>query len=663
MNVRPHSGEERGLAPRAERLPLDIATIPRGRRRARAVSALARASDTRAERVFDAIVALGHLAGPDRVLGDYLDRVASVVCDALDYRTCIVYLHDRFDDAYYAEAAQGLADQERQQLLATSVPTRVAERLMCEPFRLDRGYYVPSSAAVWDDREVSACFTAPARTLPAWSSGWQPGDILLMPLDLDGTVPIGFLLVDDPLDGRLPSRETRRGLAALATSCANAVESARLYQMQNEEAAISSVLLQVSKAVGTPDQELLFSRTSAILAALLGADHCAVWHTEDGSAALRPVAFAPAQGSPTQSNGAAQDTSPIANYDELWGAEDELQAMLARGEPVVVEQVTSGGASGLVERLGLTSALLIPLFLHDALVGAITVGWSGPTHRFRVRELDIARGVSRLVGVALQNARLYRDVTRQAERNAELYEREREAVRRLQELDQLRNDFVSTVSHELRTPLTGIKGFTETLLNYWERMDEERRVAMVRKVRTSSNRLERLVQDLLFISRIEAGGLPLHSVPTSPQPLIDGAAQEIEAKYRGQVVQVRPPAGSALVLADPDRLQQIIVNLLDNAAKYSPEGRPVRIRWHADARHVYIRVADRGPGIPPADFARLFTRFGKLDHAPRSGHGGTGLGLYISKSLVEAMGGRIVVRSRPGWGSVFTVSLPLAHAP
>lgn len=622
--------------------------LSRGTRRSTRARKVAPLPETRAERVFSAIVNLGYIAGPDRSLGDYLDSVAAAVCDAVECRVCVVYLLDRFDDAYYAEATCGISLEERHQVLATPVPTHVAKRLMEPTYRLDSGYYVPGAAEVWSDPAVAACFLMPELETPPWPAEWQPGDVLLMPLDLDGITPIGFLLIDDPLDGRLPGRELLHGLAALATSCANAVESARLYRMQHEEASISSVLLQVSRAVGTPNQELLFSRTSAILADLLGADHCAVWHTEDGMTPLRPVAAAP------------DLTGQGPALDDVWDGAGELQALLARGEPLVVENAGDDDAGLLARRLDLTSALIIPLFLQSVLVGAITLGWMGPPHRFRVRELDIARGVSRLVGVALQNARLYRDVTRQAERNAELYEREREAVQRLQELDQLRNDFVSTVSHELRTPLTGIKGFTETLLSYWERMDEERRREMVRKVNSSSNRLERLVQDLLLISRIESGGLPLRSVATPLRPLIESALQEVEAKYPDQEIQVRPAGQELTVLADPDRTLQIVVNLLDNAAKYSDEGTPIRVRWRYDEGMARISVVDRGPGIAAGDFARLFTRFGKLERVPRAGHGGTGLGLYICKNLVEAMGGDVFVRSKLGWGSIFSFTLPLA---
>ena len=614
----------------------------------------------RGDRVLAAIATLQPPTGPERNLGEYVERVAAAACDALDYRVCLVYLYDSRDDAYYAEATYGVSAEERDALLATPVPMRVALRLMAESYRLDWSFYVPVVAPVWDDPEVSACFTMSATLRAAWRPGWQPGDLFLVPLELNEGDPIGFLIVDEPIDGRLPDPETLLGIATLARSCANTIESVHLYKTSSEEAAISSALLQVAEAVGTPDQALLFSRTSAILSGLLGADHCAVWHVDDGAAALCPVVDAPRW---------------VDCLAAVWEGEIGLRAMLERGDPLAVEEPDGDGAGAIVAALGLTSGLLIPLFLHDACAGAIVVGWASPApapgvpHRFRARELDIARGVSRLVGVALQNARLYRDTTRQAERNAQLYERERDAVRRLRELDELRNDFVSTVSHELRTPLTGIKGFTDTLLNYWERMPDARRIEMVGKVNNAANRLERLVHDLLFVSRVESGGLPLHLTTTALEPLVAEAVQEIEGKYPGQEIQARSPRparparsidGVIAVTADPDRVRQVIVNLLDNAAKYSVEGRPIRVRWTRRGGVARVTVVDRGPGIAPADLSRLFTRFGKLDSVPRAGHVGTGLGLYIARSLVEAMGGAIGVRSRPRLGTAFSFTLPLA---
>lgn len=245
-------------------------------------------------------------------------------------------------------------------------------------------------------------------------------------------------------------------------------------------------------------------------------------------------------------------------------------------------------------------------------------------------------------------------------RNARIYAREREAKLRLEELDQLRADFVSTVSHELRTPLTGIKGFTETLLNYWTRLDDERKHHYLERIFSASKRLQRLVQDLLFVSKVEGGNLPLSVRKVELPDLLDSAEMEITQKYRGQEIALEIPPDLPLVLADADRTQQVLVNLMDNAVKYSSEGSPITVRCIVLPDVLRLSVIDRGPGIRPQDLSRLFTRFGKIDQVIRAGHVGTGLGLFISKQLVEQMGGVIEVESVPGQGSTFSFTLPRA---
>jgi phosphoserine phosphatase RsbU/P len=247
-----------------------------------------------------------------------------------------------------------------------------------------------------------------------------------------------------------------------------------------------------------------------------------------------------------------------------------------------------------------------------------------------------------------------------AVRNARIYAREREAKMRLVELDQLRTDFVSTVSHELRTPLTGIKGFTETLLTYWTRLDDERRHHYLDRIYGASKRLQRLVQDLLFVSKVEGGSLPLTIRSVAIEDVLEPATMEIKQKYRGQVVDLDMPETLPPVLADADRAQQVLVNLMDNGVKYSPEGAKITVRCSVLPDAVELTVIDHGPGIRPQDLPRLFTRFGKIDQVIRAGHVGTGLGLFISKQLVEQMDGTISVHSVEGQGSEFSFTLPRA---
>jgi signal transduction histidine kinase len=247
-----------------------------------------------------------------------------------------------------------------------------------------------------------------------------------------------------------------------------------------------------------------------------------------------------------------------------------------------------------------------------------------------------------------------------AVRNARIYAREHEAKTRLEELDQLRTDFVSTVSHELRTPLTGIKGFTETLLTYWTRLDDERKHHYLDRIYGASKRLQRLVQDLLFVSRVEGGTLPLTIRRVQLEDLIGPAVLEVKQKYRGQAILLEIPEILPLVLADADRAQQVLVNLMDNGVKYSPEGNEISVHCAVLADSVRLTVHDHGPGIRPQDLPRLFTRFGKIDQVIRAGHVGTGLGLFISKQLVEQMNGVIAVNSVVGQGSDFSFTLPRA---
>lgn len=233
------------------------------------------------------------------------------------------------------------------------------------------------------------------------------------------------------------------------------------------------------------------------------------------------------------------------------------------------------------------------------------------------------------------------------------------AQARAAQLDTLRQDFVATVSHELRTPLTGILGYMELLLNRWTSLDDERRRGMLQRAQSSAVRLEHLVTDLLLFSNVEHKELQLQIIGLPLDSLIERAVDDMRTKYRGQSIRVRPSGTQTVVLADAQRAVQVISNLLDNAIKYSPEGRPVNVRWHARRREVEVIVRDFGPGIRTEDLPRLFTRFGTLGHLPRPGQVGTGIGLYVCKKLLDAMGGRIWVTSGGrGRGSIFHFTLP-----
>ncbi|MCZ4497314.1 MAG: hypothetical protein JWM25_1899, partial [Thermoleophilia bacterium] len=225
-------------------------------------------------------------------------------------------------------------------------------------------------------------------------------------------------------------------------------------------------------------------------------------------------------------------------------------------------------------------------------------------------------------------------------------------------LDRLKSDFVSTVSYVLRTPLTSIYGFASTLLRDDLEFPEEDRRVFLEYIATETERLTGIVDDLLQVSSIDAGSVEVHVSDVLVSPLLKAAVGR--ARDRGTRRQVTIAGENGLsVRADAEKLETVIANLVDNAARFTPEGGEIRVDIASDDEHVRIDVQDSGAGISPAEQKRLFTKFYVSPDA--NGIAGSGLGLYISRGLVDAMGGRLWVSSQPGAGSTFTVELPAAH--
>jgi two-component system, OmpR family, phosphate regulon sensor histidine kinase PhoR len=233
-------------------------------------------------------------------------------------------------------------------------------------------------------------------------------------------------------------------------------------------------------------------------------------------------------------------------------------------------------------------------------------------------------------------------------------------ITEIRRLERVRRDFVANVSHELRTPLTAIQGFAETLLRgALEEPENNRRFVEI--IRDHAARLARLTEDLLKLSRIEAGKLEIELRPISVRVVIDACADTVRLKVneKRQTLTVLVDEPSPVAMADSHALADVLRNLLDNAIQYTPDDGNIEIRVSAAADEVWIAVRDDGIGIPSTSHDRIFERFYRVDAARSRKVGGTGLGLSISRHLVEAMGGRIKLESQLGKGSTFTVCLPL----
>jgi signal transduction histidine kinase len=247
-----------------------------------------------------------------------------------------------------------------------------------------------------------------------------------------------------------------------------------------------------------------------------------------------------------------------------------------------------------------------------------------------------------------------------AQENARLYEHEREVVQELKRLNEMKTDFVSTVSHELRTPLTGIAGLIQTLRRRDVKLSEADRDECFVEMDNAARRLQAMVGDLLQVSSIDAGRLQMHAEATPVRLLWEQLAREFASVEQPCEVIFRTDPGLPTVLGDRLRLEQVLRNLVGNAIKYSPRGGRIETRAEPAGEMVRFSVRDEGIGMTAPEVGQLFNKFYRAGNVLTRKTQGTGLGLYICKSIVEAHGGTIWVESQPGAGSVFYFTAPLA---
>jgi signal transduction histidine kinase len=234
------------------------------------------------------------------------------------------------------------------------------------------------------------------------------------------------------------------------------------------------------------------------------------------------------------------------------------------------------------------------------------------------------------------------------------------ALDRLREFDRLKDEFIAIVSHELRTPLTSVYGAAVTLAN--QKLDEERRDALLDIVSTESARLARLLDDILWVSRLDSGRAKPFITTVEPLPLVSEVVDATRTHLPpGLSLDLRHAPEPPSVAADPDKLRQVLVNLIENAVKYSGQGQ-IEVRLQPRDGKLRFSVRDSGQGIPSEEHDRVFEKFYRLDPDMTQGVGGTGLGLYICRELVEGMDGRIWLESELGEGSTFNFELPVANS-
>jgi NtrC-family two-component system sensor histidine kinase KinB len=258
----------------------------------------------------------------------------------------------------------------------------------------------------------------------------------------------------------------------------------------------------------------------------------------------------------------------------------------------------------------------------------------GSEHAFRLRTTPMRDDEGRLLGAVT----LLEDITH------------------LREIDRLKSEFIATASHELRTPLTSVQMSVHLLLEAAAGKLTDKQQEVLQACREDCDRLERLMRDLLDLSKIEAGETAPHLVDVSARDLVISAVEPLRAQVesKGLAFRVEAPSDLPFVLADRAQIERVIANLVSNAVRHTDPGGEIQIAAVRRAGRIAVSVRDTGRGIPPEYLPNIFEKFVRVPDAPS---GGAGLGLAISKSIVEAHGGQIVVQSKLGHGTTFTFTL------
>jgi signal transduction histidine kinase len=332
-----------------------------------------------------------------------------------------------------------------------------------------------------------------------------------------------------------------------------------------------------------------------------------------------------------------EETNKLRPAIQRQRVDGEHHHIARRGpEELATDAIRSGDATASGEMLS------APLTVGDKVVGAIGLGNPVTTRSFGSHAKQLLMALADYAAIAIENARLYEEV-RQA--------------------DQAKSEFVSLVAHEMGTPLTSIGCYTDLLLRGHSKQPlTEEQKQYLRVVRSNADRMQILLSDLQDISRIETGQFSLDLQPTDLTEVLKNALEvtrgQIEA--RSQKLSVKIPQDLPPVQADPARLTQILINLISNAYKYTPEGGHIRVQANRKDGYVHCVVADTGIGISAEDQERLFTKFFRSENPDVRERQGTGLGLCIVKNLIELQGGELSVESELGKGTTFSFTVPEA---
>lgn len=467
------------------------------------------------------------------------------------------------------------------------------------------------------------------------ASGTATETLIGVPMEIGGRV-IGVLEAVNKRTGERFDEEDAQTLLMFAPQAAAAIENTRLIEEQQqrlaESALVQEAVLTLSRFI---QMDQLLNSLFDLLDESLGYGRCAVWRAEQDHERMCVVA---ARGLPGQGPEGPNLDGSGGGQRSLKAQEAVIHLAATRREAINVPDISQDPTVSPIS-LETRSMAIVPMLCGDDIVGVLSVE-NEQANAFSERDMRI------LFSIALQTAI--------GIRQAELYETSLRANR-------LKQEFIATMSHELRTPMTVIISSCDMLLNKALGPVNEAQSTTLKTAIDRANLLLRLLNDVLDFSKIASGDLKLFSVLVNLPQAIESAVRkyQVYADRKRQRISVQVPPECLHVMADDSRLRQVLGHLLDNAIKFSPNERPVQIRASLhDADYIRVDVTDQGIGIRPQDLGQLFEDFRQLDSSFTREYGGAGLGLAMSRHLIELQGGMIWAESEFGRGSTFSFILP-----
>ena len=569
-------------------------------------------------------------------LGEDLGSLTTKLADLLDVEMCGFFLYQ-----------EGL-----EALIAPAAPSGMRESRLFNQMRLNQlrfganastligRVFVTQQPVIVEDclHDIEA-----GQLLPQ-TFGYR--DLLLVPLGSGGR-PVGVLMLANKRNGTFSGNYDVKLAASLGAEVAVSLDNTFLFEQTRQQALRLDTSMEMLRQVS----QALTATTVGPTALLQGVARAVIGVS---GAASSLITLTQGSGGTEQVIEVGEGVDPSVHGTPLSHVSPGLVTQVViEQRPVFSEDIQLDGRfplDALAQRYGWRAALGLPMFLEREFVGTVSV-YFHDVRAFDATLMQVLQILANQAAVALDNARRF-------QRERQTIEMLQRANLELQEADRMKSEFLTNMSHELRTPLNAIIGFSEIIRTTPE-LSEAERGEFAETIHTSGRRLLKLINDILDLTHIQAGRLELHPAPCLLAEAVDAALSENAAAATQKELAVTSQIDRGMqVVFDPRSLRHVVHNLVNNAIKFTPHHGSVVISAVEAQPGTVVEVRDTGIGIKPEDQPRLFEEFRQVDGSTSRTYEGVGLGLALSRRLVELQGGQIWVESVPGKGSAFRFLIP-----